>query len=48
MGSDSLFIRFIKVLFGLLFKLFLYSLYLVSKVTEVILTEFNNLLKRHL
>lgn len=48
MRSDSLLMRFIRAVFGLFFKLLLYSLYLVSKVTEVILTEFNNLLKRYL
>jgi len=44
----NLFIRFLKSVFELLWKLFLNLMYLIGKILEVCITALNTLLKNYI
>jgi len=48
MMNDNLFIRFIKAMFRLLWKLFLNAVYIIGKLLESILVQLNNLIQQYL
>lgn len=46
--GDSLFARLLKAIFRLLWKLFLNTIYIIGKFIELILIQFNNLIKSYI